>query len=90
MNIKTAELKQFVLTDIERKIFDTLLKGNERFRLGTTFRVAGGWVRDKLLGKQSDDLDIALNLLLSCKNERATRCRASLNSPFSMSLRESL
>ena len=61
--IKTAELKQFVLTDLERKIFDTLLRANQMFRLGTTFRVAGGWVRDKLLGKDSDDLDIALDNL---------------------------
>ena len=27
----------------------------------TICRVAGGWVRDKLLGKESDDIDIALN-----------------------------
>ena len=27
----------------------------------TTLRVAGGWVRDKLLGKESDDIDIALD-----------------------------
>ena len=29
--------------------------------LNTTLRVAGGWVRDKLLGKDSDDIDIALD-----------------------------
>jgi len=27
----------------------------------TTLRVAGGWVRDKLMGKESDDIDIALD-----------------------------
>ena len=27
-------------------------------------RVAGGWVRDKLLGKESDDIDIALDDML--------------------------
>jgi len=27
----------------------------------TTLRVAGGWVRDKLLGKESHDIDIALD-----------------------------
>jgi tRNA nucleotidyltransferase (CCA-adding enzyme) len=27
----------------------------------TILRVAGGWVRDKLLGKESDDIDIALD-----------------------------
>ena len=30
-------------------------------RLNTTLRVAGGWVRDKLLGKESDDIDITLD-----------------------------
>jgi tRNA nucleotidyltransferase (CCA-adding enzyme) len=36
-----------------------ILKKNN---LDTTIcRVAGGWVRDKLLGKESDDIDIALN-----------------------------
>ena len=27
----------------------------------TVLRVAGGWVRDKLMGKESDDIDIALD-----------------------------
>lgn len=30
-------------------------------QLNTKLRVAGGWVRDKLLGKDSDDIDIALD-----------------------------
>ena len=34
------------------------LKENNR---STVLRVAGGWVRDKLLGKESDDIDIALD-----------------------------
>ena len=34
------------------------MKNNEK---QTTLRVAGGWVRDKLLGKESDDIDIALD-----------------------------
>lgn len=59
--VKTANIPQFQLTAEEQKIFQTLLAANQMFRLGTTFRVAGGWVRDKLLGKQSDDLDIALD-----------------------------
>lgn len=36
----------------------TILKDKE---LKTTLRVAGGWVRDKLLGLESHDIDIALN-----------------------------
>ena len=27
----------------------------------TVLRVAGGWVRDKLMGKESDDIDIAMD-----------------------------
>ena len=27
----------------------------------TVLRVAGGWVRDKLIGKESSDIDIALD-----------------------------
>lgn len=27
----------------------------------TVLRVAGGWVRDKLMGMESDDIDIALD-----------------------------
>lgn len=40
------------------------LDTNEHFGLSTTLRAAGGWVRDKLLGKQSDDVDIALDNML--------------------------
>ena len=32
--------------------------------LGTTLRCAGGWVRDKLMGRSSLDIDIALDDLL--------------------------
>jgi tRNA nucleotidyltransferase/poly(A) polymerase len=49
------------LTAQEQGIFDVLLAVNNQYRLGLTFRVAGGWVRDKLLGQDSDDLDVALD-----------------------------
>ena len=42
-------------------MFDTLLSIVKQSGLKTTLRVAGGWVRDKLLGKESDDIDIALD-----------------------------
>ena len=53
------------LTEIERKIFDRLLATLRHFGL-TNFhlRVAGGWVRDKLLGKVCYDIDIALDNML--------------------------
>ena len=49
------------MTDKEKSILDFLLevmKDNER---NTVMRVAGGWVRDKLMGRESDDIDIALD-----------------------------
>ncbi|WZZ58507.1 hypothetical protein YC2023_058614 [Brassica napus] len=58
----SVELKEKIdLTEKERKIFDRLL-GTLRFcNLDTQLRVAGGWVRDKLLGRDSDDIDIAID-----------------------------
>lgn len=49
------------LTEVEHKVFSTLLATCEQFKLPTRARVAGGWVRDKLLGMDSDDIDIALD-----------------------------
>ena len=54
-------MTQIELTDVERKVFDILLGINEKYQLGLTLRVAGGWVRDKLLGSESDDIDISLD-----------------------------
>eukprot|EP01060_Flectonema_neradi_P023154 TRINITY_DN3137_c0_g1_i1.p1 TRINITY_DN3137_c0_g1~~TRINITY_DN3137_c0_g1_i1.p1 ORF type:complete len:524 (+),score=97.05 TRINITY_DN3137_c0_g1_i1:97-1572(+) len=47
-------------TENEMKIFKTLIGVNDTFGLKCTLRVAGGWVRDRLLGHQSNDIDIAL------------------------------
>ncbi|XP_073288282.1 tRNA nucleotidyltransferase cca2-like isoform X1 [Primulina huaijiensis] len=49
-----------ILTDKENQIFDFLLQVCRHFNLNTELRVAGGWVRDKLLGKECYDIDIAL------------------------------
>merc|ERR1711988_388727 len=56
------------LSESERRLF-TLL---ERVALGASqqaavieLRVAGGWVRDKLLGMESDDIDIAVSNITS-------------------------
>ncbi|XP_010477526.1 PREDICTED: putative CCA tRNA nucleotidyltransferase 2 [Camelina sativa] len=58
----SVELKENIeLTEKERKIFDRLLSTLRYCNLDTQLRVAGGWVRDKLLGKESDDIDIAID-----------------------------
>ena len=52
------------LTSAERRLFAVLLEVVEKHGLKeTVVRVAGGWVRDKLLGLESHDIDIALNNL---------------------------
>ncbi|KAJ1627926.1 hypothetical protein T492DRAFT_841987 [Pavlovales sp. CCMP2436] len=50
-----------VLTAAEAGLFDFLRDVVAHNRLDTVLRVAGGWVRDKLLGKQSPDIDIAVD-----------------------------
>lgn len=52
---------EIVLNDVEREIVDTLMAAREHHGMSTTLRCAGGWVRDKLLGRESKDIDIALD-----------------------------
>lgn len=49
------------LTELERRIFERVLAACAMFQLDTQVRVAGGWVRDKLLGLESQDIDFALD-----------------------------
>ena len=68
-NIKT----EISLNEKEKEIFNFFLSHNTK---NTIFRVAGGWVRDKLLGKNSDDIDITLDnitgqeFISNLKNEK--------------------
>ncbi|KAF9498151.1 hypothetical protein BDN71DRAFT_1386446 [Pleurotus eryngii] len=63
--VKPPEHLQVILTDIEEQICVLVdgctkhLKTEEGIE--TTCRIAGGWVRDKLLGAESNDIDIALS-----------------------------
>eukprot|EP00850_Spirogloea_muscicola_P006348 SM000030S11357 [mRNA] locus=s30:373790:378856:+ [translate_table: standard] len=50
-----------VLRPEEQELFAALLGTVKHFGLATQLRVAGGWVRDKLLGTDSNDIDIALD-----------------------------
>ena len=75
-NILTYEYKKFQintsiqLTKKEEEIFSIIKKVVEKYKTNTVCRVAGGWVRDKvisyinqLIGKSSDDIDISLDNL---------------------------
>ncbi len=46
----------------EKNIFEFLRQVKKDYGLNIQMRVAGGWVRDKLLGKPSDDIDIAVDM----------------------------
>lgn len=52
------------LTDEEQALFKELLDATKQAGLSTTLRCAGGWVRDKLMGRSSLDIDIALDDLM--------------------------
>lgn len=64
MGSSVAVKDQIDLTEKEEKIFRRLLGVVGHFNLETQLRVAGGWVRDKLLGKDCYDIDIALDNML--------------------------
>lgn len=59
---KLAKLNTNVeISPLEEKIFSLIRNVIHVYNLDTTPRVAGGWVRDKVLGKESDDIDISLS-----------------------------
>ena len=53
--------RNITLTSDEQELFNLLNKVVSKVAPGTTLRVAGGWVRDKLLGKMSDDIDFMID-----------------------------
>uniref|UniRef100_A0A803M3A2 Poly A polymerase head domain-containing protein n=1 Tax=Chenopodium quinoa TaxID=63459 RepID=A0A803M3A2_CHEQI len=61
----TIQVKdQIHLTEKESLIFKRLKDVLHHFNLDTQLRVAGGWVRDKLLGKDCYDIDVAIDNML--------------------------
>jgi tRNA nucleotidyltransferase (CCA-adding enzyme) len=54
-------MQEITLTDLEKELFQALKTTLLTHNLKTTLRVAGGWVRDKLLGLESHDIDITLD-----------------------------
>ena len=58
---ESGESKKIELLEEERQLFEVLLGARDRQGKGTVLRVAGGWVRDKLLKRESNDIDIALD-----------------------------
>lgn len=65
MEIASAERRDRVLqlTEDEQRLFRAVIGLLNSRQLSATVRVAGGWVRDKLLGNQSNDIDLALDTM---------------------------
>lgn len=61
--MRSIPLPKAKLTKEAADIFDFLLAVNEHEKVGAVLRVAGGWVRDTLLGIPSNDIDIAIETL---------------------------
>ena len=53
------QIMDITLTPQEARIFELLRAVVQAKAPDTTLRVAGGWVRDKLLGKDSNDIDVS-------------------------------
>lgn len=51
------------LNDFENDLFSKLLTIIRHEQLSCSIRVAGGWVRDKLLGKDSEDIDLVVDTM---------------------------
>jgi tRNA nucleotidyltransferase (CCA-adding enzyme) len=56
--------QEIILLEKEKNLFDFLLAFIQEEKLNVVLRVAGGWVRDKLMGQHSHDIDIALDTMM--------------------------
>eukprot|EP00918_Siedleckia_nematoides_P030708 GHVU01066509.1.p1 GENE.GHVU01066509.1~~GHVU01066509.1.p1 ORF type:complete len:673 (+),score=112.25 GHVU01066509.1:179-2020(+) len=57
----TSSTPVIVLESWEHDVFDQMLQFVRETKVNTVMRVAGGWVRDKLLGKPCHDVDVAVD-----------------------------
>jgi len=58
---KFSASSEIALTDLEKSIFNLIKQVKTVYQVPVEARVAGGWVRDQLLGTGSDDIDIAVS-----------------------------
>lgn len=61
LKVGANELQNIQLNDTENKIFGVLLAVSNQLPQHPVLRVAGGWVRDKLLGRDNKDIDVAID-----------------------------
>lgn len=70
--MRTSRLPISSLNEQTREIFSFLLDVNQSEQVGAVLRVAGGWVRDTLLGVPSHDIDIAIETVNTDKSALIT------------------
>eukprot|EP01028_Stygiella_incarcerata_P012353 TRINITY_DN753_c0_g1_i1.p1 TRINITY_DN753_c0_g1~~TRINITY_DN753_c0_g1_i1.p1 ORF type:complete len:476 (+),score=147.78 TRINITY_DN753_c0_g1_i1:137-1564(+) len=61
MDPQSATTPEIILTEHEEELIRVLREVSTEIIPQPVLRIAGGWVRDKLLGKHSVDIDIALD-----------------------------
>ena len=61
------------LTEEEEKVFEVLKNVAGEMKARPTLRAAGGWVRDKMLGRKSGDIDIALDTVTGAEFAEAVK-----------------
>ncbi|CAD8119159.1 unnamed protein product [Paramecium sonneborni] len=54
-------VKKINLTDKENQILNTIMQFRNDTNIQSVLRIAGGWVRDKLMGNESHDIDITID-----------------------------
>ncbi|KAL0214445.1 hypothetical protein P9112_006629 [Eukaryota sp. TZLM1-RC] len=60
-----TNVRSFELTHLEQSLFNLFLEVVHYFRIDTTVRVAGGWVRDKVLNRPTKfDIDITVSNMM--------------------------
>jgi hypothetical protein len=60
----TVQGMTLALVPQEEALFELLMKVVEAKQLPCVLRVAGGWVRDKIMGKEAHDIDIAIDTMM--------------------------
>jgi len=60
----TVEGLSLSLEPQEEALFELLMQVVEQKQLPCVLRVAGGWVRDKIMGKEAHDIDIAIDTMM--------------------------
>lgn len=80
-----SQKESITLTKEEEKIIDILLCTVEKYQTKSTIRIVGGWVRDKLRGLESMDIDITIDNMTGVEYSRLIRQYVSEETTYQIS-----